>query len=47
LAQAAAGFDWTSNAQAAAFSNSAHLNRTMRRYFGIAPSTITAALRGV
>lgn len=45
LAIAASGFRLTYAAQEAGFADSAHLTRTMRRHFGVAPSEIFGALK--
>lgn len=42
---AAGGTSLTQAAQDAGFSDSAHLTRTMRRHFGVAPSDVVGALR--
>lgn len=46
LAMAARGSDLTTTAHDAGFADAAHLSRTMRRHFGIAPSQIVTSLRG-
>ena len=47
LALGYSGMSWTEAAHAANFSDSAHLTRTCRRMFGIAPSSIRDAGRGL
>jgi AraC-like DNA-binding protein len=45
LELAAGGTSLTQAAQDAGFSDAAHLTRTMRRHFGVAPSNVVRALR--
>jgi AraC-like DNA-binding protein len=45
LESAARGASLTEAAQSAGFADAAHLTRTMRRHFGVAPSAILALLR--
>ena len=40
VAAAMAGRSWTAAAQEAGFADSAHLSRTCRRMFGLAPATL-------
>lgn len=46
LANARAGQSLTDAATSAGFADGAHLTRTMRRHFGVAPSDVLGALRG-